>query len=105
MSSPARNDARKDIAAYVTGFALALILTTMAFAAVYRPALFGRQTLATVFSLGLLQAIVHFRYFLHVKLTRSSRDDLFLLLFSTLIITLMVAGTLVLLGNLRMRMT
>lgn len=98
------NEARRDTLAYLLGFGCALILTLAAFACVCRPDLLGRQTLAAVFSLGLMQAIVHFRYFLHVKATRSSRDDLLLLLFSSVIITLMVAGTLVLMANLRMRM-
>ncbi|RYY09384.1 MAG: cytochrome-c oxidase, partial [Alphaproteobacteria bacterium] len=47
---------------------------------------------------------VQFRCFLHINLKRSSRHDLQLILFSTLIIALMVSGTLVILFNLRGRM-
>jgi len=48
--------------------------------------------------------IVHFRFFLHISLGRSSRDDLQLILFSTLIVVLMVSGTIVILMNLNERM-
>jgi cytochrome o ubiquinol oxidase operon protein cyoD len=41
---------------------------------------------------------------LRVNLSRSSRDNLWLILFSGLIIALMVSGTLVILFNLRQRM-
>ena len=48
--------------------------------------------------------MVHFRCFLHVDLKCSARADLMLILFSSLIIALMVGGTLVILLNLRTRM-
>ena len=48
--------------------------------------------------------VVHFRFFLHISLKKSSREDLQLMLFSALIVTLMVSGTLVILFNLRARM-
>jgi cytochrome o ubiquinol oxidase operon protein cyoD len=57
-----------------------------------------------VLALGLVQMAVQFRCFLHISLKRSSRHDLQLILFSTLIIALMVSGTLVILFNLRGRM-
>ena len=51
--------------------------------------------------------LVHFRFFLHIDLRKSARHDLQLILFSTLIIALMVSGTLFILFilfNLRSRM-
>ncbi len=48
--------------------------------------------------------LVHFRFFLHIDPKRSARADLLLLLFSSLIVALMVGGTLVVLSNLRGRM-
>jgi GH15 family glucan-1,4-alpha-glucosidase len=48
--------------------------------------------------------IVHFRFFLHISLRKSARDDLQLMLFSALIVILMVSGTLIILFNLRARM-
>ncbi len=89
---------------YVVGLVLAALLTAGAFAAVRWPTLFGVRTFAIVCVLGLLQAIAQFRFFLHIGIKRSARDDLLLLLFSSLIIALMVSGTLVLMANLRSRM-
>jgi cytochrome o ubiquinol oxidase operon protein cyoD len=82
---------------YAIGYILALVLTGGAFAT-------SAMTLAIVFGLALLQMIVHFRFFLHISLGRSSRDDLQLILFSTLIVVLMVSGTIVILMNLNERM-
>jgi cytochrome o ubiquinol oxidase operon protein cyoD len=48
--------------------------------------------------------VVHFRFFLHIRLQKSARGAFQLILFSTLIVILMVSGTLVILFNLRARM-
>jgi len=53
---------------------------------------------------ALAQVVVHFRFFLHIGLQRSTRDDLQLILFTTLIITLMAGGTIWILENLHHRM-
>jgi cytochrome o ubiquinol oxidase subunit IV len=95
---------RRETWSYVIGFVLALALTGVAFAAVRWPSFAATTTLAIVFGLALVQIIVHFRFFLHISLAKSSRDDLQLILFSTLIVALMVSGTIVILANLRERM-
>ena len=51
-----------------------------------------------------MQLAVHLRFFLHIDLKRSARADLQLILFSSLIVALMVGGTLVVLFNLHGRM-
>ena len=89
---------------YAIGYVLALALTGAAFAAVRWPGLPARSLFGLVLGLGLMQMVVHFRFFLHIDLKKSSRHDLQLILFSTLIIVLMVSGTLVILLNLRNRM-
>ncbi len=94
---------KRALASYAIGLLLALALTGAAFACVaWRVA--APHTLAVVFALGLVQILVHFRCFLHIDLRKSARADLQLILFSSLIIALMVAGTLVILLNLRERM-
>jgi cytochrome o ubiquinol oxidase operon protein cyoD len=103
MSGPNAGKGR-EIRSYAIGYVLALGLTCLAFAAVRWPTFAADTTLAIVFGLALLQMIVHFRFFLHISLSRSSRDDLQLVLFSALIVALMVSGTLVILFNLRERM-
>jgi cytochrome o ubiquinol oxidase operon protein cyoD len=94
----------RDIVTYLVGYGLALGLTLISFAAVRWQYLSAKITLIIVLGLALIQALVHFRCFLHISLRRSARDDLLLLLFSALIVILMVSGTWVLLLNLRMRM-
>ena len=103
MSDPNQGE-RADVVTYLIGYAAALALTGAAFAVVRWPMLGGATTLGIVLALALVQMIVHFRFFLHITLDRSARDDLRLILFSTLIIVLMVSGTLVILANLRARM-
>lgn len=95
---------RPELITYVTGYASALVLTGAAFGFVQWRVLPVGETLGIVFGLALAQILVHFRFFLHVSLKRSAREDLQLVLFSTLIILLMVGGTLVILLNLRTRM-
>jgi cytochrome o ubiquinol oxidase operon protein cyoD len=98
------NDRARETLGYVAGLLVAAMLTGCAFATVRWPSLFGSHTFAIVCIVGLLQAIAQFRFFLHVRLKGSARDDLLLLLFSSLIIALMAGGTLVLMAKLRERM-
>jgi cytochrome o ubiquinol oxidase operon protein cyoD len=98
------DDKKREIRSYAIGYVLALVLTGVAFAVVRWPSFPARTTLAIVFGLALTQMMVHFRWFLHISLRRSSREDLQLILFSTLIIVLMVSGTIVILLNLRAMM-
>ena len=93
-----------DFITYGIGYIRALGLTGAAFALVYFRLAPPATGFAIVLALGLVQIIVHMRCFLHMSLQRSARSDLTLVLFSTLIIALMVGGTLVILFNLRMRM-
>jgi cytochrome o ubiquinol oxidase operon protein cyoD len=95
---------RGDFVTYAMGYLLALALTGAAFALVRFHLAAPAAGFAVILGLGLLQIIVHMRCFLHMSLQRSARSDLTLVLFSTLIIALMVGGSLVILFNLRMRM-
>lgn len=95
---------RRETLTYLVGYAVALGLTAAAFAIVGWPVATAGTTLAIILGLALVQVVVQFRCFLHISLTRSSRPDLLLVLFATLIIALMVSGTLVILFNLRERM-
>ena len=103
MSDPNSSKSR-EVWSYVSGYVFALALSGGAFAAVRWPSFAAGTTLAIVSGMALVQMIVDFRFFLHISIKRSSRDDLQLVLFSTLIIALMVSGTLVILFNLRERM-
>ncbi|NEU14111.1 cytochrome-c oxidase [Methylobacterium sp. BTF04] len=102
--SGAHPDRAREIQSYTIGYLIALLLTGAAFGAVYWQSASATVTLAIVLGLALIQMVVHFRFFLHITLGKSSRADLQLILFSTLIIVLMVIGTLVILLNLHHRM-
>jgi cytochrome o ubiquinol oxidase operon protein cyoD len=93
-----------ELVTYGVGYGAAMVLTGAAFALVHWRWAPPPTALAIVFGLALVQIIVHFRCFLHVTLRGPSRDDLQLILFSTLIVLLMVGGTLVVVFNLRTRM-
>ena len=102
--TPAAASALPTIVTYVSGYGIAMMLTIAAFALVHWRWAPPPTALGIVFGLALAQIIVHFRCFLHVTLKGSARDDLQLILFSTMIVLLMVGGTLVVLFNLRLRM-
>jgi cytochrome o ubiquinol oxidase subunit IV len=95
---------RSDFMAFGIGYLGAVCLTGLAFACVFYRLLPPPETFALVMVLAFIQIIVHFRCFLHISFKRSARADLQLILFSAVIILLMLGGTLVILGNLRMRM-
>jgi cytochrome o ubiquinol oxidase operon protein cyoD len=95
---------RRDFATYAIGYGLALLLTGCAFAAAFFNLFSKTGQFAAVLVLAFIQILVHMRCFLHISLKRSARADLQLILFSTVIICLMVGGTLVILFNLQARM-
>ena len=90
--------------AYLVGAALALALTLAAFATV-ASGLFARTTaIVVVGALAALQMAVHLRWFLHLDLSESRREDLQLVLFAALLILLMTGGTLWIMLDLHGRM-
>lgn len=94
---------RKDFHSYLWGIALALALTLVSFALVHWGAGSRLTLLIVIGTLALVQMIVHFRFFLHISLS-ASREDLQLILFSTLVLIIMVGGTVWIMGSLMLRM-
>ena len=95
---------RRDLRRYSIGYALAMILTLGAFALVWQGMAAGLVALAVLSGLAILQIAVHFRFFLHIDLQKQHRDDLYLILFTVLIMALMVAGTIWILYDQHARM-
>ena len=89
---------------YIVGFVLALMLTLIPFALVAWGALPGSVAILFVLICGLTQMVVQFRYFLHIDFTRQKREDLLLILFSTLLLAIMAGGTIWIMSNLAHRM-
>lgn len=103
-SDSEREGHARDLRSYVIGGALSLVLTAVAFAAVWAGLVAGTTALVALSSLALAQVVVQFRCFLHIDLRASHRDDLQLILFTALIIALMFAGSLWILGDQYTRM-
>ncbi|MDB4354066.1 cytochrome o ubiquinol oxidase subunit IV [Akkermansiaceae bacterium] len=93
-----------DLRNYVVGFVLSLVLSGAAFWVVLGSDFSRNLTLCLVGVLGVAQLLVQFRYFLHLNGKRENREDLYLVLFSTLVFIIMVLGTIWILGSLANRM-
>ena len=99
-----RAEARQELRSYVIGFAIALLLTAIAFGlAVYRLMPSG-MLLPVIGVLGLVQIAVQFRFFLHIDQSKSKREDLQLILFTGLLILIMVSGSIWIMTDLDHRM-
>lgn len=100
-----REDAfRRERRSYLTGFALALILTLVSFGVTAWAGWPVRRVLAVIAGSALVQIVVHFRFFLHIDLSRQKREDLHLILFTVLLLAIMVSGTLWIAASLQGRM-
>lgn len=101
--SAAGEEERKDFRSYVWGIVLALALTLVPFALVHWGVASRLTLLVIIGAFALVQMIVHFRFFLHISFSQK-REDLQLILFSTLVLILMVGGTVWIMGSLALRM-
>jgi cytochrome o ubiquinol oxidase operon protein cyoD len=94
---------RKELRSYVWGVGLALVLTLVPFAMVHWTFLPRLWLLIVIGAFALAQMLVHFRFFLHIGL-KGRREDLQLIVFSAVLLTIMVAGTIWIMTSLTMRM-
>jgi len=95
---------RHEAMSYLLGLALALVLTLPIFAMVAWD-LASRGTILWVTAgAAVIQMAVRLRFFLHIRLKGQTREDLHLILFTTLILALMGFGTIWLLWDLHARM-
>ena len=93
-----------DARSYLTGLAVALVLTAIPFALV-RFHVFGAAVLVVVIAVAaVLQIVVHLRSFLRLDLTETPRENLLALAFAGLLIVLMVGGSLWIMFDLHERM-
>lgn len=89
---------------YVKGFVFALVLTGIPFGLVAAELLPRFTTLVMIAILAVIQVVVHLRYFLHIDLKSTPRDNLLALGFAAVLIFLMVGGTLWIMLDLDARM-
>lgn len=95
---------RGSLRTYLTGFVLSLILTAIPFALVMSGTWSPAATLAGIISAGLVQILVHLHYFLHLDTSSAARWNVLALMFTLLILTLFVGGSLWIMWTLNYRM-
>ena len=89
---------------YLLGFVLALVLTGIPFGLVVAGLLPPFTTLVIIAVLAVVQVLVHLRFFLHIDLQTTPRENLLALAFAAVLIFLMVGGTLWIMLDLNARM-
>lgn len=95
---------RRELREYLVGIGLAILLTLIPFGLVHWSVLSRSGLYFAIGACALVQGAVHLRCFLHIDPPRQNADDLHLVLFTSLILFLMVGGTVWILGNLATRM-
>lgn len=95
---------RRERRRYVIGYGGSLLLTAAVFVIAYKYGIKTTGVYLSIALLGLAQLIVQLVYFLHIDRRRSSREDLDLILFSTLVLLIIILGTVWIMGNLAVRM-
>jgi cytochrome o ubiquinol oxidase operon protein cyoD len=95
---------RGTLTSYLTGFFLALILTAIPFGMVMSGAFSTGAMLGAIFGAGVVQIVVHLHYFLHLDTTSAARWNVAALLFTIVILTLFVGGSLWIMWTLNYRM-
>jgi len=108
-SSPTHTDQHIEshaptLGAYLTGFVLALILTIIPFSLVATGWLPPVATLIGVALAGVAQILVHLRFFLHLDMSDEQRWNTIFAAFTTVILFVLVGGTLWLFYSLKIRM-
>lgn len=89
---------------YLTGFILALVLTAIPFGLVAAELLPRGATLVAIAIAALVQVLVHLRFFLHLNLTTTPRENILAIGFATVLIFIMVGGSLWIMLDLHARM-
>jgi cytochrome o ubiquinol oxidase operon protein cyoD len=101
------NDASTDLRnlrSYLTGLGLALVLTAIPFALVSFGLLHRTPALLVIAAAAVVQILVHLRYFLHLDLTHTPRENLLALCFAAVLICIMIGGSLWIMFDLHRRM-
>jgi cytochrome o ubiquinol oxidase operon protein cyoD len=81
------------IKAYATGFVLAIVLTAIPFGLVIYDTLPRPAVITVIIAAAVMQVLVHLHYFLHVNSSSKARWNVLALLFTALIMTLIVGGS------------
>lgn len=98
------NEERYERFHYIIGAAASAILTVLAFGAMIIGEWDRTLALWVIGVSAVVQIVVQLRFFLHIDFSRQKREDLLLILFSLLMLTMLAGGTIWILGDLSKRM-
>jgi len=96
---------RHGLRSYLVGFALAVVLTAIPFALVAMHALPPSRLAIVIAVAAILQVLVHLRFFLHLDLATTPRENLLAIAFTAVLIFIMVGGSLWIMVDLHGRMS
>ncbi len=96
---------RHGLRSYLVGFALAVVLTAIPFALVAMHALPPSRLAIVIAVAAILQVLVHLRFFLHLDLATTPRENLLAIAFTAILIFIMVGGSLWIMVDLHSRMS
>ena len=89
---------------YVVGFVLAVALTAIPFAVVYKHYMTPANALLVIAIAAVLQILVHLRFFLHINFTTTPRENLAAIAFTGVLLFLMLGGSFWIMFDLARRM-
>ena len=95
---------RGSLKSYGTGFILAVVLTVIPFALAMSGAVSRSVAIGGICAAGVVQILVHLHYFLHLDTSSEERWNVMALLFTLVIMTIFVGGTLWVMYTLNSRM-
>ena len=95
---------QRDVRTYLIGFGLAVVLTVIPFVITATGGLSRTWFDLAILFAAIVQVLVHLRYFLHINLRHTPRENLLALGFTGLLMVIMIGGTLWIMGNLAARM-
>lgn len=98
------HSAERSLSTYLTGFALAVVLTAIPFALVWGGLLTGPAVYVIIAVAAVFQVLVHLVFFLHLNLKSTPAENLFFLGFAAVLIFIMVGGSLWIMMDLHHRM-
>lgn len=102
-ADPDDREYSRELRQYLWGYGLALCLTLVPFGLVNWSLLERYGLYVAIGACALVQIVIHFRCFLHIDPPRQNTDDLHLILFSSLLLFFMIAGTIWILASLAVR--